>query len=214
MLVLVSDWMTTDVITVNPRTSIFTVVKLMKEHNIKHIPVTDGATLKGLISDRLLKEYAPSKATSLDVYELHYLMEEIEARQLMHKKVITTSPDTPIEEAAMVMLDHDIGCLPVIEADKLAGIVSDHDIFRALVDITGIRHGGYRFATCVEDRSGSTQKIVDVVRKYGLTVESVLTSHEGAPQGCRYVVIRATGSDEKLQQLRGELEQTFSSAQK
>src|SRR5512142_1901706 len=148
----VSDWMTKKVFTVSPDDYLSDAIKVMREKNVKHVPVLKGGALKGIISDRDIKEYSPSRATSLDIYELHYLLANTRIREVMTTKVVTTVPDAPVEEAAMILLDRDIGCLPVMDTNGLCGIISDKDIFHALVDITGVRHGGHRIYVILEDR--------------------------------------------------------------
>ena len=204
----VSDWMTRKVFTVSPDDSIAGAAKLAKEKGIKHLPVIYEERLKGILSDRDIKEYVPTKATSLDVYELHYLLARTKVKEVMKTKVYTTTPDTPIEEAAMLMRDQKIGCLPVIENNKIVGIISDRDIFKVLVDITGVKHGGHRISVMVEDRPGSVREVADIIRKYGFSLQSVLTSYEGVKQGYRDVVIRAKGNG-KFGSLKAELMGTY-----
>ncbi|MBA4349352.1 MAG: CBS domain-containing protein, partial [Thermodesulfovibrio sp.] len=164
--------------------------RLMKEKKIRHIPVVKGDEVKGIISDRDIKEYSPSKATTLDVYELHYLLDKAKIKDVMKTKVITTSPDTPVEEAAMIMHDRNIGCLPVVDNNKLVGIITDKDIYRVLVDITGIRRGGHRIYLTIEDVPGSIRDVADIIRKHGFGLQSILTSYEGVQEGFRKIVIR------------------------
>ena len=204
----VSEWMTRKVFSVKPDDSVSAVVRMIKEKSIKHIPVAEQGKLKGIISDRDIKDYCPSKATSLDMYELHYLLEKTSVREVMKTKVFTTAPDMPVEEAAMVLYDKNIGCLPVIESGKLAGIISDRDIFRALIDITGIRHRGHRIFITLEDRPGSIKDVADIIRKYDFTLQSILTSYERAKEGHRDIVIRTKGSG-NFKALKAELEGTY-----
>jgi acetoin utilization protein AcuB len=204
----VSDWMTKKVFTIDTDDSLSDAITLMREKGIKHIPVVRNGKLKGMISDRDIKEYSPSKATSLDIYELHYLMANTRIKELMRTKVITTAADTPVEEAAMIMLDENIGCLPVLDGADLVGIISDRDIYRALVDITGIRHGGHRICVTIEDRPGSIREVGDIIRKNGFRLQSILTSYEGIKEGYREVVIRTAGSG-NFKGLKEELEAVY-----
>jgi acetoin utilization protein AcuB len=171
-----------------------------------------GGRLKGIVSDRDIKEFSPSKATSLDIYELHYLLANTRIREIMEPEVITTTPDTPVEEAAMIMLDADIGCLPVIENGSLCGIISDRDIYHALVDITGIRHGGNRICITIEDRPGSIKEVADIVRKHNFRLQGILTSYEGVKDGYRRVVIRTRGKGD-FNRLKAELEGSYRDVQ-
>lgn len=188
----VSDWMTKKVYTVGPDDYLSDAITLMREKGIKHLPVVKGGRVKGIISDRDIKEYSPSKATTLDIYELHYLLANMKIKELMRTKVATTTSDTPVEEAAMIMLDRNICCLPVVDNGNLVGIISDKDIFRAMVDITGVRHGGHRICVTVEDRPGSIREVADIIRKHGFHLHGILTSYEGVKEGSRKVVLRTT----------------------
>jgi len=208
----VSDWMTKKVFSVEPDAYLSDALSLMKEKGIKHVPVVTDGKLKGIISDRDIKEYSPSKATSLDIYELHYILAKTKIREIMTTKVITTTSDTPVEEAAMVMMDSNIGCLPVLGAGSLAGIISDKDIFRALVDITGVRHGGNRLCVTIEDRPGSIKDVADIVRRNNFRLQGILTSYEGVRDGYRKVVIRTKGKGD-FNSLKAEIEGTFKNSQ-
>jgi acetoin utilization protein AcuB len=208
----VSNWMTAKVFTVNAEDYLSDALTLMREKNIKHVPVLKSDKLKGIISDRDIKEYSPSKATSLDIYELHYLLAKTKIKDIMIDKVITTSPGTPVEEAAMVLLDKNIGCLPVLDKGELVGIISDRDIYHALVDITGVRHGGHRLCVTVEDRPGSIKEVADIVRKNGFHLQSILTSYENVKKGYRDVVIRATG-DGVFRSLKDDLVTAYRNVQ-
>ncbi len=200
--------MTKKVFTLGPDDYLSDALSLMKEKCIKHIPVVKGGKLKGIFSDRDIKEYSPSKATSLDIYELHYLLAKTKIREIMKTKVISTTSVTPVEEAAMLMLDSNIGCLPVVDEGELVGIISDKDIYRALVDITGVRHGGHRVCVTIEDRPGSIKEVADIVRKHNFRLQGILTSYEGVKEGYRKVVIRTKGKG-NFNGLKAEMEGTF-----
>ena len=195
----VSDWMNTKVFTVSPDDNISLAIKFLKEKNIKHLPVIkENRKVVGILSDRDIKDYTPSKATTLDIHELHYVLFNTKVKEIMVKKVYTTTPRTPIEEAAMVMFDRNIGCLPVVEKDKLVGIISDRDIFRVLIDITGVRHGGNRFYLTIADKLGATKEVIDIVRTNGFIIDSVLTTYEGVEKGYKKVVVRTKGKEGDL----------------
>ncbi len=204
----VSDWMTKKVLVVNAGSYLSDALSLMKGNRIKHVPVVKNGRLKGIISDRDIKEYSPSKATTLDIYELHYILAKTKVQEVMTAKVVSTTSDTPVEEAAMVLMDRDIGCLPVVDNDNLVGIITDKDIFRALVDITGARHGGIRICVTIEDRAGSIKEVADIVRKFGFRLQGILTSYEGVREGYRKVVIRTKGKG-NFNGLKAVLEETF-----
>jgi acetoin utilization protein AcuB len=204
----VTDWMTKKVIVLYPDDYLSDAISMMREHGIKHLPVLKNDRLKGIISDRDIKEYSPSKATSLDIYELHYLLAKTKVQDIMKTRVITTTPDAPVEEAAMTLLDKNIGCLPVLDQGRLVGIISDRDIFRALVDITGVRHGGHRICVTIEDRAGSIKEVADIVRSHNFRLQGILTSYEGVKEGYRRVVIRTKGRGD-FNGLKEEIERSF-----
>jgi len=204
----VSDWMTKKVFTVGPDEYLSDALALIREKRIKHIPVLKNGRLKGIVSDRDIRDYSPSKATSLDIYELHYLLANTKIKDFMRTEIETTAPDTPVEEAAMIMMDRNIGCLPVLADGELVGIISDWDIFRALVDITGVRHGGTRICVTIEDRPGSIKEVADIIRKYGFGLRGVLSSYEGVKEGYRKAVIRTHGKGD-FNRMKAEIEGAF-----
>lgn len=190
----VADWMTMKVYSASPDECIANALRMMRDLHIRHIPVIIEDRIKGIISLRDINEYIPSKSATLDMHDLNYVLENTPIMNIMHRKVITTSEDTPIEEAAMIMYDKRIGCLPVTKDDRLAGIISDRDIFRAMIDITGIRNGGHRISLILDDRPrGAIKEIADIVRKHGFGIQSILTSFQKVEAGCRRIVIRTKG---------------------
>jgi acetoin utilization protein AcuB len=206
----VSDWMSTNVYTVNLDSPLSEAVKILREKKIKHLPVVDKKNaVIGVLSDRDIKEYMPSKATTLDVYELHNVLLETKVTKVMKRKVFIAKPDLPIEEAAMLMYDNNIGCLPIVENNKLVGIISDRDLFRVLVDITGVRQGGDRFYVVMPDKPGVTGEVLDIVKKYGFRVDSVLTTYEGVEKGYKRVVVRTTSKEGNVVAATSELNRLF-----
>lgn len=207
----VADWMTRQVITVTPEETVLHAMHVMRERGIKHLPVVGGGRLAGVISDRDIKAYCPSKATALDVYEINYLLSKATVREAMGSRLLTIAPDASVEEAALLMLEENIGCLPVVAGETLAGIISDRDIFRALVDISGVRHGGHRICVTIADRPGTVKEVADIIRKHGFHLRGIMTSYEGVAEGFRRAVIRTTNSGD-FAPLRSELERTFGGA--
>ena len=173
----VQNWMTTDVVSVGPDTSLLKVGKLMKDHHIRRIPVVDdNGQVVGIISDRDVRDASPSKATTLDMYEMHYLLAELKAKIIMTAKPITVKPTDTVEQAALIMLDNKVGGLPVVDDNgRLVGIISDHDVFKALVDITGARMGGLQFAIELPDQPGTARPLFDLLRAHNARLLSVLT---------------------------------------
>ena len=134
----VKNFMQTDVLTVSSDDSIYDALKLLKDHNFRRMPVVDNGKLIGIVTRKAIREASPSKATSLSVHELNYLLSKMCVADVMKKNVITTTGDTPIEEAGLTMHRKQIGGLPVMEGDKMVGYISSNDLFRAIVMINGL----------------------------------------------------------------------------
>jgi acetoin utilization protein AcuB len=209
---LVKDWMTTDPFMVSPETSVMKASQIMRENNIRRLPVVDdmGAPV-GMITDRDLKEASPSKATTLDVHELYYLLSELKVKDIMTRKVITVRPEDTVEKAAVIMLENKITGFPVVSDEgRVVGVLSQGDIFRVLTSITGIYRGGTVFSLKLEDRPGSIREVADIIRKHGGRMVSILTSYDLVEEGCRNVSIRIIDMPpDKLNNLRKELEGEF-----
>jgi acetoin utilization protein AcuB len=200
---LVRDLMTKKLILVNFEDSIMKASRLMKDNNIQHLPVLKKGRLAGIVSDRDLKEASPSKATTLDIHELYYLLDNIIVGSVMPGRLFTIGPDATVEKAAAVMLRHNISALLVINPDGgLEGIITKGDIFRAFVSISGIHQGDLAMGFELEDRPGSIKEVTDVIRAHGGRIASILTGYEWSPQGFRHVYIRARNvkDDQTLQQ--------------
>jgi acetoin utilization protein AcuB len=130
---LVKDWMTCDPVTITSQTTLPEAHRLMKEQSIRHLPVVDNGKLVGIVTRGDIRAAEPSDVTSLSVFELHYLLAKLSAKQFMTRDPVTVMPLTTIDHAAQIMLENKIGGLPVIERGKLVGIITESDIFRMLV---------------------------------------------------------------------------------
>ncbi|MCK4729499.1 MAG: CBS domain-containing protein [Desulfobacterales bacterium] len=209
---LVKSWMTADVITVDEDTPMMKASIIMKEKKIRSLPIVNKTgKLLGIITDRDLRDASPSKATTLDVYELNYLISTINIKDLMTKDLVFVRPDDTVEFAAILMLENRISSLPVInDKDSLIGIITQTDIFKVLINITGVYTGGIQFAFSLEDRPGSIKEVTDVIRSYGGRIVSILSTGETAEEGRHNVYIRTRPlPEEKLRDLVKELEEKF-----
>jgi acetoin utilization protein AcuB len=201
----VSKWMSPKVLTLQPSDSISSAIHLMKEKRIRRIPIVNGGgKLVGIVSDRDLKDVSPSRATTLDIWELHAVLDKLKISDIMTKKPFTVLPDTPIERAAQIMLEKRVEGLPVLDAKgTLVGILTEGDVFRALVDITGAGKKRTRVNLVIPDRAGSIREVADAVRAQGGTIFSILTSTSKVPAGKRELVMRVEGATPET--LRAEL---------
>ena len=196
---LVRNWMTVDVVSIDEERSMMDATNLMRDKKVSRLPVLgqDGR-LVGIVSDRDLKAASPSKATTLDVHELYYLLSKIKVKEVMTKKPITIGPDDTVQKAAVILLERKISGLPVIDkTGKMAGILTQGDVFRVLTSITGVYRGGVLLAFSLDDRGGSIKEVADEIRAVGGRMTSILTSYDTAPEGMRNVFFRVQGLDEK-----------------
>lgn len=204
---LVSNWMSKSVIAVDVDDSMQAAMKLMKENGIRMIPVLKKDKLVGVVTDRDLKRASASDATTLDVHELLYLISKIKVQNVMTKDPVTVPYNYTVEETAAVLLKHKISGAPVVDQNgKVVGVITQTDLFRVLIALTGVGKGGIQFAFQLEDRPGSIKEVADIIRLYGGRMVSILTSYEGVPEGYRKVFIRMHSIERtKLQQLKEEL---------
>ena len=142
----VGDRMSRDVVTVSPKEGIRVAEHLMKAKRIRYLPVVSDETLVGIVSNRDIRRVLRSPATSLDIDELHYLLDTLQVAAVMTRDVVTVTPETPIESAADLLLRHKIGALPVLDGTRLVGIISEADVLQALCDAG--REGGSENGKC------------------------------------------------------------------
>ncbi len=188
---LVKNWMSKKVATVHVNDTMQDAVKLLREHDIRMLPVMEQGELVGIVTDRDMKRASASDATTLDVHELIHLVSTIEIKRIMTKNPITVPFDFTVEETAEVLLKNKISGVPVLNDDKeIVGIITQTDLFKVLISLTGAGAKGLHFAFEAEDRPGSIREIADIIRKYGGRVVSILSAYENAPQGYRKVYIR------------------------
>ncbi len=190
---LINDWMTRDVITVEPDVSMMKVSKIMKEKHIRRLPVVDaGKKLLGIVTDRDIKEASPSKATTLDIHELYYLLSEIKVKDIMTVKPFTVTPNNTIEKASLVMMEKRVGGLPVVDDQGVVvGIITESDIFKVLISITGAKYGGVQLALKLPNTPGSLKEVLELLRAEKARIISILTSYgQQQEEGFRQVYVR------------------------
>jgi len=186
-------------ITISPEASFFEARNLIHEKGIRHLPVIDKNNhLVGILTDSDIREAAPSDATLLSVQELNYLLGKLKVSAFMtpKQKLITITPDTLVEEAAKLMHDNKIGCLPVLEKEKLYGIFTETDALGHLVDIFGLEQKGTRLSLALEDKPGAMLGILEVLKKHNINIISIVTP-SFMVEGKRIAAIRIKTEDYK-----------------
>jgi len=173
---LVGERMTRDPVVIHDDTPIDEAMKIMRDNKVRRLPVLNKkGALVGIVSERDLLYASPSPATSLSIYELHYLMSRIAVADVMTTEVITVTEDTPLEEAARIMADNKIGGLPVMRDRELVGIITETDLFKIFLELLGAREMGVRLAMLVPDEKGVLAKISAKIAELGGNIVSLGT---------------------------------------
>jgi acetoin utilization protein AcuB len=204
---LVKYWMKEDVATIGVNEPVQKAVEFMKKRRLPVIPVMDGERLVGVISDRELKSGPLSSATSPDLLDLSSAIGKMRAGDLMTRHPITFPPDYTLEEAAAQLMMNELSAAPVVDSSgRVLGVISQNEIFLALISLSGFGKRGVQFALLVGDRPGSIKEVTDIIREYGGRLVSILTSTSRAPLDQRYLYIRTYDIDRTtLTQLQEEL---------
>jgi acetoin utilization protein AcuB len=161
---LVRERMSQEPVTITPDVSVTDALRLMRERKVRRLPVLDShGKLVGIVSDQDLLYASPSPVSSLSVWEMNYLLARLKVEEVMTRKVITVTEDTPLEEAARIMADNKIGGLPVMRDDKLVGIVTETDLFKIFLELLGARQSGVRVTALISGAKGTLAKITNAV---------------------------------------------------
>jgi acetoin utilization protein AcuB len=172
----IKDVMSKNPITIDSETLVLDAQKIMKENNIRRLPIVDKGKLVGIVTQHDLLEASPSPATSLSIHELNYLLAKMKVKEVMKKNPITLTPDTPFEEALRIGQDKKIGSFPVVDKGKLVGIATESDIVRFLTRALGIREEGSRIT--IEGLGGKLvdlEKIISIVNQHNTIILSLIS---------------------------------------
>ncbi|MEA3279064.1 MAG: CBS and ACT domain-containing protein [Thermodesulfobacteriota bacterium] len=193
---LVKNWMSRTVFTIDLNESIHNAMKLLQKHKIRMLPVTKKDKLVGVITDRDIKRASASDATTLSVHELNYILSKVKVSEIMSDKPVTVPFDYTIEETAEVLLNHKISGVPVVNHDGgIVGTITQTDIFREIISSAGVGQKGIQFAFQIKNRPGSIKEVADIIRGYKGRIASILSSYEQVPEGYHKVYIRTYGID-------------------
>lgn len=172
----IRDVMTKNPITIDSETLAWDAQRIMKENNIRRLPIVDKGKLVGIVTKHDLLEASPSPATSLSIYELNYLLSKMKVKEIMTKNPITISPDTPFEEALRIGQEKKVGAFPVVEDGKLVGIVTESDIVRFMARVLGIREEGSRITIeGLGGKLGDLEKIISIASQHNTIVLSMIS---------------------------------------
>jgi len=188
--------MNTYLVTVSPDTTIIKAKDIIDEKKINHLLVVDeNENLLGLVSDRDVKKSWASPATTLSVHELNYLLTQLTVEMIMSKKIITISSGTTIESAALIMQKNRISALPVMEAEKLVGIITTTDVMEVLLRAIGVDEGSFRFIVLVKDRVGIVAEVSKLLKEQQISIKSLVTWPEKNFPGIYQLIMRVAAED-------------------
>jgi len=191
------DVMSTNVVTVTEDTLIDDAKKIMDAHRIRRLPVMKKDKLVGLVTKHMLLEAAPSPATSLNIWELHYLLSKMTVKEIMVKNPFTISPDMPVEEALQLGQEKGYGGFPVVEEGSLVGVVTESDIVRMMTRVLGVKEEGKRIDIRASNKFGNMKKIMDVLDNSKTVLLSMMTLPPEEWEKDWLVVLRVQGNDVK-----------------
>ena len=200
----IRDIMTTNVVTIPSSTSITEAKRIMEAHRFRRLPVVDKGKLVGIVTERRLESVSPSKATSLTVWELSYLLDKTPIKEIMERDVITVSPDMTVEESLTAAQTNKVGALVVLEDNRVVGVATTNDFFYRIVNpILGIGEPGTRIEVTEGGESKALEEIISCVNKHGL---KITTLHIIAPPEAAKKDVVVHLDSEDVSQLVTELE--------
>lgn len=190
----VEQRMTANPITITSMTTIADASEIMRANKFRRLPVVDGGKLVGLVTDRDLRAVSPSPATTLSIFELNYLLAKMKIKDIMQKNVITIEAHATVEEAAILLYNHRIGGLVVVdEYGGVTGVITETDIFKCFVDVMGLIEGKTRLTIDMSDKIGILHEISAVFLELNINISSMVTYT--LADGKKEMVIRADITD-------------------
>lgn len=192
----VGDRMSQPVHTVEPELPIIEALNLMRQRHIRRTPVVKDGQLVGIISDKDLLNASPAQTAALSVWEMNYLLSKVQVKDVMTRNVLTVNVDTPIEEAARIMVDNKIGGLPVLRQGELVGIITETDLFKIFLELMGARQPGVRVTALISDQRGQLARLTRAIAEAGGSFIAFGQFHGELPD-TRLVTFKATEISEE-----------------
>lgn len=179
---IVAKRMMRNPVSVDENDSMKKAMDLLRDREIRHLPVLKGGDkLVGIVSERDIKQASPSPATALEIREIYYLLDKVKVRQIMTRRPYTISSTAPIEEAALIMREKRIGCLPVVDDGRLVGILTETDILDAFIESMGVSGPGYRVELALPNRPGMLYEVLSLLKDFNVNIVSVATAAHDDP---------------------------------
>ena len=191
----VKDIMSTNVVKVDEKTLVGDARNIMEAHRIRRLPVMRKDKLVGLVTKHMLLEAAPSPATSLSIWEVHYLLSKMTVKDIMVEHPDTISPDMPVEEALQLGQEKGYGGFLVMEKGRLVGVVTESDIVRVMTKILGVREKGKRIDIRASNEFGNMKKIMEILDKNKSVLLSLMTLPPEEGEKDWLIVLRLKGEE-------------------
>ena len=170
----VKDFMTRKVVYISPDTTIAHAADMMREQTLHRLPVIENDKLVGLVTEGTIAEASPSKATSLSIYEMNYLLNKTKVKDVMIHDVITVSRYASLEDATYLMLKNKVGILPVVDNEQVYGVITDRDIFKAFLEVSGYGEEGVRMRFVTENEVGVLEHIIRLLVEENLNISNTV----------------------------------------
>ena len=193
---LVKDWMSSPVITIEENENILQAIHLMKKHKIRHLPVVKNGKLTGIITKTDINKVFPSKVTPLDIHELYSFLADVKIKEIMSKNPITIKPENSIEYATVIMLENKISVLPVTENEYVVGIITNTDIFKFLVEISGCYKNPYTICIKLKKREDIFH-FLDHLKTFKVSFNKIIFLEEFSKENVTIISLKPYAKDEK-----------------
>lgn len=197
----VKDFMSKKVVYVSPETTVASVADLMREQKLRRLPVMENDRLVGLITEGAMADASPSKATSLSIYEMNYLLNKTRVADIMVRDLITVSRYASLEDAIYLMMTHSVGILPVVDNGQLYGVITDKDIYRAFLQVSGYGEEGVRINLKAEDKVGILENIIKVISAQNINIKRTLIAGRSSGETVIEIKIDGKADIDKLRQI-------------
>ena len=198
---LVGNRMTPDPITVSPDLSIAEAMEQMRNDKVHRYPVVDKkGKLVGIVTDQDLLYASPSSVTSLTVWEITYLLNQVKVKEAMTREVITVKEDCPIEDAAGIMREKNVTGLPVMRGDQLVGIITESDLFDVFLELFMAQEKGVRLTVIAPYFKGSLAQITSAITQKGGLIHALNTflGEDDKTWGC-YLKVADVSKDDLVE---------------
>ena len=178
--------MTAHPFTVTPETTLPEAIALMEAKGVRHLPVVSEGRVVGVLAPSDIAAAGPSKATTFSAGEINYLLSKLKVAKVMTRDPVTVSPDALLEEAAVLMRDHKVEILPVVDGSRLVGVITESAILDAFIEILGFRDPGTRLTVDATDAPGVLSQLTSVTAHHDANIQH-LAVYRG--EGDRSVVV-------------------------